>query len=277
MAQTVNDKYPGLASSSLTYAEDVNLPEGILLKTDKLQITAKDLQQDMNAAPENLKEQLKKNGFFHLEQFATKKLLLTAAKDSNDALGMKDDEAYSKYLSKVAEKVTVTDTEIAQFYEANKDVCGGAALGQVKEQLREYVLQQKQQDAVDKYIKTLGKQMRIELRQAWVKEQAKSAKDNPVDKARSSGLASLVDFGSTGCRPCDMMTPVLANLKKKFDGKLNVLFIHVQKEPILASRYGIQSIPVQVLFDKTGKEVSRHTGFFPQAEIEKQLETVGVQ
>ena len=74
-----------------------------------------------------------------------------------------------------------------------------------------------------------------------------------------------------------MMTPILAYLKKKYEGKLNVLFVHVREEQILAARYGIQSIPVEVFFDKNGKEVYRHTGFFAQNEIEKKLAELGMQ
>jgi thioredoxin 1 len=74
-----------------------------------------------------------------------------------------------------------------------------------------------------------------------------------------------------------MMTPVLADLKKKFAGKVNVLFVHVREEEVLAARYAVQSIPVQVFFDKNGKEVIRHTGFFAQAEIEKKLTGMGVK
>jgi len=47
--------------------------------------------------------------------------------------------------------------------------------------------------------------------------------------------------------------------------------------PVLAARYGIGSIPVQVLFDKDGKERFRHVGFFPQDEIEKKLAEMGVK
>ena len=95
--------------------------------------------------------------------------------------------------------------------------------------------------------------------------------DNPVDKVRNSGKPSLVDFGSKGCRPCDMLAPILKTLEKKYEGKANVIFISVREEQILASRYGIRSIPVQIFFDKNGKEVFRHTGFWPQAELEKKL------
>ena len=110
-----------------------------------------------------------------------------------------------------------------------------------------------------------------------MKEQAALAKDNLVDKARASGLPSMVDFGASGCQPCEMMAPILETLKKKYAGKVNVEFVHVRDEQVLASRYGIQSIPVQVFFDKDGKEVFRHVGFFPQDEIEKKLAEMGVK
>jgi len=60
-----------------------------------------------------------------------------------------------------------------------------------------------------------------------------------------------------------------AEAKQFYDA--NVLFVSVREEQILAGRYGIQSIPVQILFDKGGKEVWRHAGFIPQAELEKTI------
>lgn len=44
----------------------------------------------------------------------------------------------------------------------------------------------------------------------------------------------------------------------------------------LAGRYGIQSIPVQAFFDASGQEVFRHTGFYPEEEVMKQLKEIGV-
>jgi len=118
--------------------------------------------------------------------------------------------------------------------------------------------------------------MSTEISASWLKKYAALAGVNPVDKARASGKPSLVDFGSVGCRPCDMMAPILDTLREKYKEKLNVLFVHVGQEQILASRYGIQSIPVQIFFDKTGKEVHRHLGFFPQSEIENLLSDMGI-
>jgi thioredoxin 1 len=98
-----------------------------------------------------------------------------------------------------------------------------------------------------------------------------------VDKARHSGKPTMVEFGAAGCVPCDMMQPILEQLRKDYPKKLNVVFVHVREEQILSARYGIRSIPVQVFFDAKGKEVFRHVGFFPQTEVDMQLAKMGVQ
>lgn len=58
---------------------------------------------------------------------------------------------------------------------------------------------------------------------------------------------------------------------------MNVVFIHVGEEQVLAARYGIRSIPVQAFFDAQGREVFRHAGFFAQDEVDKQLAAMGVK
>jgi len=278
----VRDAYPGLASSSLTYARLSELPSGVILRTDVLTIKDKDVAEEIAKAPQGMQAQLKKNAFFVPEDMTTRKLLVVLAKakapeQKKDAAVPAEHELVQKYLKGVVAKVEVNDAEVAEFYQNNKDACGGATLAQVKDQLKQYVLQEKQQQAVNEHIRTLGQRMSLEVSAAWTKEQSILARDNPVDKARASGKPSLVDFGSTGCRPCDMLAPILEVLKEKYAGKLNVLFIHIGQEQILATRYGIQAIPAQVFFDKNGKEVFRHIGFFPQDEIEKKLAEFGLK
>jgi len=279
---TVNDSYPGLANGGLSLATVSDLPEGVLLRSGSVEIASKDLEDQIGKAPEAVREGLKKNGFFMLEQMATKKLILELAKQQaaeakKDIASKSEKDILDDYVQGLVGQVTATDEEVAKFYEENKDACGGATLDQMKDQLKQYVAKQKQQDAIEEYIRTLGQRMPIVVSAAWAKEQAASAKDNTVDKARASGKPTMVDFGADGCRPCEMMKPILAGLKTKYEGKANVIFVHVREEQILAARYGIQVIPIQVFFDKDGKEVHRHTGFFPQAEIEKKLAEMGVQ
>lgn len=281
-ASLVNDAHPGLASSGLTYAKLSELPKGTILKAGELTISEKDIDEQVAKAPKDVQDQLKKNLFFMLEQMATGKLVLAEAKadaaKTATALADTDERAIiQSYLGKVAEKAKVSDDEIAEFYKGNKDAVGGAELEKVKPQIAAYLRQQKQQELVARHVKAVGQRTGIEVSADWTKDQAALAKDNPVDKARVSGKPSLVDFGSKGCRPCDMLAPILETLKKKYDGKANVMFISVREEQILAARYGIESIPVQIFFDKDGKEVFRHVGFFPQDEIEKQMAKSGVK
>ena len=275
----VGEVYPGLASSSLTYAKLADLPTGVVLRAEGLTVNQKEVADQIAQAPAEMRPQLEKNGFFLLENLATRQLLVTLAKakpSEPNAASASEKETIQQYLKGLVGNVPVSDAEVAQFYLENKDACGGATLDQVKDQLKHLVLQQKQQNLVDEHIRTLGQRVPIEVSAAWTKEQSVRAKDNPVDKARSSGKPSLVDFGSTGCRPCDMLAPILETLKEKYAGKLNVLFVHVGQEQILAARYGIQSIPMQFFYDRGGKEVFRHVGFWPQAEIEKKLAEMGV-
>jgi thioredoxin 1 len=275
----INDTYPGLASSGLALARLADLPEGTVLTAGDLTIAEKEVAGEIAKAPKEVQDQLRKNAFFLLEQMATKALLMKEAKaDAGETAANANERAIIQaYLGKLAEKVKVSDEEIAEFYKNNKDAVGGAELDKVKPQIAAYLRQQKQQELIARHIKATGQRTAIEVSAAWAKQQAALAKDNPVDKARASGKPSLVDFGSKGCRPCDMLAPILEALKTKYDGKANVLFVSVREEQILAARYGIDSIPVQVFFDKDGKEVSRHVGFFPQEEIEKQMAKMGVK
>lgn len=275
---TVNDSFAGLASSGLTFARLADLAEGTVLKAGDLSITEKQLAEEIAKAPQEIQDQLKRNAFFVLEQMATKDLVIKEAKADAGAAASADERILIKsYLGKIADKAKISDQEVADFYKNNKDAVGGAELDKVKAQIADYLRQQKEQELVAQHIKALGQRRVIEVSATWVKEQAVLAKDNPVDKARASGKPSLVDFGSKGCRPCDMLAPILETLKKKYDGQANVLFVSVREEQILAARYGIDSIPVQIFFDKDGKEVFRHVGFFAQEEIEKQMVKLGVK
>jgi len=279
---TVGETYIGLASDGLTYARLSDLPKGVLLRSGELTVTEKEVIDEIAKTPPDVREQLKKQAFFVLESLAVRRLVLTeakaaAAKSGKDPAKLEERQIMESYFAAIADKVKVTDAEVADFYNKNRNLVGDSRLDQIKADISRYLLQQKQQQAVDKHIEALGRRMPIEVSASWTKEQSVLANDNVVGKARSSGKPSLVDFGSKGCGPCDMMTPILATLSKKYEGKANVLFVQVAEEQILAARYGIQSIPVQVFFDKTGREVFRHVGFFPQEEIEKKLAEMGVK
>jgi len=53
----------------------------------------------------------------------------------------------------------------------------------------------------------------------------------------------IIDFYADWCGPCKMVAPVLEELAKDFDGKINVFKVDTEEEQELASVFGIRSIP----------------------------------
>ncbi len=80
-------------------------------------------------------------------------------------------------------------------------------------------------------------------------------------------LPCLLELGSDSCRPCQMMQPVLADLRQAYSGKLQVDFIDVWKDESAGKRYAVQTIPTQIFYNANGKEVFRHVGYYPKEEI----------
>jgi thioredoxin 1 len=91
--------------------------------------------------------------------------------------------------------------------------------------------------------------------------------------ARPMALAAqtpkLLDLGSKSCIPCKMMAPLLEELTKEYEGKLQVEFIDVWlKENVAKGKeHGIKVIPTQIFFSSEGKELWRHEGFISKEDI----------
>jgi len=58
----------------------------------------------------------------------------------------------------------------------------------------------------------------------------------------------LVDFWAPWCGPCKMVGPVMDELSKETEGRVKVVKLDVQDNPVVANRYGIRSIPTVTLF-----------------------------
>ena len=90
---------------------------------------------------------------------------------------------------------------------------------------------------------------------------------------------TFVELGSVKCIPCRMMQPVMASIEKKYGEQVHVIFydIGVPDQRKRAEAYNIRLIPTQVFLDGQGKEVLRHEGFFPEAEIDSFLQSQGLR
>ena len=102
---------------------------------------------------------------------------------------------------------------------------------------------------------------------------------NPIPAAASEGtksLPELVDLGANKCVPCKMMAPILEELRKEYDGRLEVTFIDVWQNPDAGKAYRVEMIPTQIFLDADGRELFRHTGFFAKADILAKWQELGV-
>ena len=77
----------------------------------------------------------------------------------------------------------------------------------------------------------------------------------------------LVDLGADKCIPCKKMAPILEQLREEYQGRLDVEFIDVWKNPGAGRQYGIRVIPTQILYDREGNEVWRHRGFISKEDL----------
>jgi thiol-disulfide isomerase/thioredoxin len=281
-SKTVKDLYSNVEMGFLSDAVVSNLASGILLKADDVMISEKELNKAIADVNDKVKPQIEKYASLVLEKIAIPKLLVIEIKKEASRNGMEikekdENKIIQDYFRSLAKTIQINDSQILEFYNNNKDSLSGTKLEQVKTQIEQLLVQEELQKLLDTRVRTIGRRMKLEISSSWLKTQAVLEQDNPVNKARNSGKPTMVDFGSKGCVPCDMLAPILETLKEKYNGKANIVVVLTGEEPVLASRYGIEVIPLQIFYDKTGKEVFRHTGFFPQEEIEKQLSQIGVK
>ena len=82
------------------------------------------------------------------------------------------------------------------------------------------------------------------------------------EEAVNSGKLVMVDFWAVWCGPCRMLSPVIEDIAKKYEGKAIIGKVNVDEEQELAIRNAVMSIPT-VVFYKNGKEIARKVGVMP--------------
>jgi thioredoxin 1 len=83
---------------------------------------------------------------------------------------------------------------------------------------------------------------------------------------------SVVDFWAEWCGPCRAISPVVEELAKQYDGKVNVGKVNVDHNPNVSMTYGITSIPA-ILFIKGGQVVDKQIGAVPKSVLEKKIQS----
>ncbi len=83
----------------------------------------------------------------------------------------------------------------------------------------------------------------------------------------------IIDFYADWCGPCKMVAPVLEELSKEYDGKVNIYKVDTEVEQELSAMFGIKSIP-SILFVPLDAQPQMAAGALPKASFEKAIEEV---
>jgi thioredoxin 2 len=80
----------------------------------------------------------------------------------------------------------------------------------------------------------------------------------------------VVDLWAPWCGPCRIVSPMLDELARESGGRLKVVKVNVDENPVLAQRFNAMSIPTLVVM-KDGQVVHRVVGALPKPQLEAQI------
>ncbi len=81
----------------------------------------------------------------------------------------------------------------------------------------------------------------------------------------------FVDFWAEWCGPCRMVSPIVEELSKEYEGKVNFVKVNVDQNRDLASKYNIFSIPTLAIF-RNGEVVAQTAGASSKESIQSYID-----
>ncbi len=78
----------------------------------------------------------------------------------------------------------------------------------------------------------------------------------------------LVDFFATWCGPCQMLGPILTEVKNNLGERISIIKIDVDKNQAVAAQYQVRGVPTMILFQK-GKQLWRQSGVLSKEDLIK--------
>ncbi|MBC7174309.1 MAG: thioredoxin, partial [Polyangiaceae bacterium] len=88
-----------------------------------------------------------------------------------------------------------------------------------------------------------------------------------------SELPVLVDLYADWCQPCKQLAPILAELSTELEGKVLFVQVDVDRSPMIAQSFRVQSIPMLVVIHQ-GQVAGHHLGVLDKKGILQLLEPV---
>ena len=76
----------------------------------------------------------------------------------------------------------------------------------------------------------------------------------------------LVDYWAEWCGPCKMIAPILDEVARDYEGRLQVAKLNVDENQAVPAKYGIRGIPTLMLF-KNGAQVATKVGALSKSQL----------
>lgn len=80
----------------------------------------------------------------------------------------------------------------------------------------------------------------------------------------------LIDFYATWCGPCQMLGPILKDVKDSLGERVSIIKVDVDKNQELAAMQQVRGVPTMLLF-QNGKQLWRQSGVLSKEEIIKTI------
>ena len=86
------------------------------------------------------------------------------------------------------------------------------------------------------------------------------------DEVLQSQTPVLVDYWAEWCGPCKMIAPILDEVSRDYDGRLQVAKLNIDDNQETPAKYGIRGIPTLMLF-KNGAPVATKVGALSKSQL----------
>ncbi len=209
---TASAQTPAMASS----------PDQVVAEIGGKPITLKDVDakwEAIDAAEHSrIAQALYQNRRNMLDQIIGDRLIEDAAK----AAGQPTD----KFLAADAAKrlKPISDEDVAQFYEQNKDRAQGRTLDQLRPEIKPYLEQRRVLQARAMLVDELrGKTANLKVMLEPPRYNVPVAAGDPV-RGKAGAPVTIVEFSDFQCPFCQRVNPTLAKLRETYGDRINIVF-----------------------------------------------------
>jgi thioredoxin 2 len=97
-----------------------------------------------------------------------------------------------------------------------------------------------------------------------------NATDTSFETEADAAPLVVVDLWAPWCGPCRFVSPILEELARDYRGRLKVVKVNVDENPVTAQRYEAFSIPT-IMVLRRGQPVDRIVGALPKPQLVARL------